>query len=174
MKKETFILKNHNNQQKEIEINATLEIKEKNIRTHFEITGEIENYLFDEQETEKREDELWKRTCFELFIANNKSSQYYELNLSPSTEWNFYTFDDYKKNMREERSISLPSISFHHNKESYSISVIFDLKKELLDSISFNLAVILLDKNNIRHFYSINRKDGQVDFHDRVYWSLKQ
>ena len=174
MKKEIFILKNHNEKEKDIEIKATLEIKEKKLKGNFEITGEIENYLFDNQQKQSRKNELWKRTCFELFIAKQNDFHYYELNMSPSTEWNFYSFLDYKQEMIEEKSISEPSIQISQTPKGYLFSFNFELYTNVLeDNFMFNLAVILLDTKGVRHFYSIHRRREKVDFHDKVYWSLK-
>jgi len=174
MKKETFILKNHNNEQKDIEIKATLEIRDKKIKGSFEITGELEHYLFDKLKKQNRKDELWKRTCFELFLANRDRPNYYELNMSPSSEWNFYHFSDYKKEMKEEKNISTPSIYLSKTPKGYLFSFEFELYTNILnDNFIFNLAVILLDTQGVRHFYSIHRKEKKVDFHDRIYWALK-
>ena len=42
-------------------------------------------------------DELWKTTCFELFLGHPKESNYWEFNFSPANEkWNLYSFDDYR------------------------------------------------------------------------------
>jgi hypothetical protein len=174
MKKEIFILKNHNKKQKDIEIKATLAIKNKRIKGCFEITGDIENYLFDKAQKQSRKDELWKRTCFELFLANRDKPNYYELNMSPSSEWNFYHFVDYKKEMKEEKNISEPLVHLSKTPKGYLFSFEFDLyPKFLKDDFTFNLAVILLDTQGVRHFYSIHRKEKRVDFHDKTYWALK-
>jgi len=174
MKKETFILKNHNNEQEEIEIKATLAIRDKNIKGSFKIAGELENYLFDKPQKQSRKDELWKRTCFELFLANNDKPNYYELNMSPSSEWNFYHFSDYKQEMKEEKNISNPSIHCSKVPKGYLFSFEFELYTNVVeDNFILNLAVILLDRQGIRHFYSIHRRSENVDFHDKAYWNLK-
>ncbi len=171
MKKEIFILKNHNEEQKDIEIQANLEIENKILSLEFNIIGDIENYLFDKPSIQKRENELWKRTCFELFIAPKSKSNYNELNISPSSEWNFYHFSNYKIGMKEDKDISKPSIYSSIRKNHYLLSCKFTINNKILeDKLIFNLAVILLDKKGLRHFYSINRKRGVVDFHNREYW----
>lgn len=44
-------------------------------------------------------DELWKHTCFEMFVRKAPgATAYYELNFSPSTEWALYAFEGYHKN----------------------------------------------------------------------------
>lgn len=50
-------------------------------------------------ESYQRRDELWKNTCFELFIAPKDTDAYIEMNLSPSGDWNLYGFDSYRSGM---------------------------------------------------------------------------
>ncbi|MFN9067110.1 MAG: hypothetical protein ACK5V3_07770, partial [Bdellovibrionales bacterium] len=44
-----------------------------------------------------RKDELWKATCFELFLKVPGKSTYYEFNFSTEGYWNLYEFSDYRK-----------------------------------------------------------------------------
>ena len=46
-----------------------------------------------------RADELWRHTCFEVFVALPDSDAYVELNFSPSTEWAMYGFVAYRRGM---------------------------------------------------------------------------
>lgn len=47
-----------------------------------------------------RRDELWKTTCFEVFVADPRSREYVEWNGSANGDWNCYRFDDYRAGMR--------------------------------------------------------------------------
>lgn len=44
---------------------------------------------------------LWEHTCFEFFIGADNSTGYYEFNLSPSGDWNSFTFSDVRKDRAE-------------------------------------------------------------------------
>ena len=48
MKKETFILKKHDKEKKDIQIQASFEIDNKTVTLEFTVTGEINNYIFNE------------------------------------------------------------------------------------------------------------------------------
>ena len=172
MKKQIFILKNHKREEKNIVIEASLEVEQKRVKVEYKITGELNNYIFEQPSKQQRANELWKATCFELFIAPKEELNYWELNISPSTKWNLYAFDNYKEHMREEKNISIPNIKITQKEDTYLISCELNLGMEGFspEQSNFNLTVILLDKNHVRHFYSINRKDGIVDFHNRDYW----
>jgi hypothetical protein len=49
----------------------------------------------------ERADELWRTTCFELFVRSVGSDAYVEFNFSPSTRWAAYAFDSYRAGMRD-------------------------------------------------------------------------
>lgn len=46
----------------------------------------------------ERADDLWRTTCFEVFVATGHG--YWEYNLSPSSRWASYRFDSYREGMR--------------------------------------------------------------------------
>lgn len=61
---------------------------------------------------------LWEDTCFELFLAPVGSIRYWEVNASPSGDWNVFAFEDYRLGMREERAVgSLPFTVEHRGNE---------------------------------------------------------
>src|SRR5262245_7953921 len=48
----------------------------------------------------ERADELWKHTCFEIFLRRADQA-YAEFNFAPSGQWAAYSFDAYRANMQE-------------------------------------------------------------------------
>ena len=48
-----------------------------------------------------RADDLWRTTCFELFLKPTGGESYCEFNLSPSERWNAYDFERYRGGMSE-------------------------------------------------------------------------
>lgn len=44
-----------------------------------------------------RRDGLWRRTCFEAFVARVPGGAYHEINLSPSGDWAIYAFRAYRE-----------------------------------------------------------------------------
>lgn len=58
----------------------------------------------------ERRHELWRETCLEVFVRENHSAGYWEINLSPAGHWNIYRFDGYRQGMREEAGITAPVV----------------------------------------------------------------
>jgi hypothetical protein len=47
-----------------------------------------------------RKDELWNSTCFECFLPGKNMKTYLEFNGSPSGDWNWFSFQDYRAGMK--------------------------------------------------------------------------
>ena len=47
-----------------------------------------------------RADDLWRSTCFELFLRRPGAEGYFEFNFSPSGQWAAYAFDGYRAGQR--------------------------------------------------------------------------
>lgn len=57
-----------------------------------------------------RRDRLSESTCLEAFLTPVGQPEYWELNLSPSGDWNLYRFDDYRRGMRQEPRAGAPAV----------------------------------------------------------------
>ena len=168
MIKRRYLLKSHKQEKTNTKVYATIELQDNRLKVNYEIRADVSQYNFLKKTKQQRVDELWRDSCFEIFIANRSSDEYYEINTSPSTEWNAYHFKSYKEKMNKSYIFSMPSIKNQQlaNRYNFSFEMSFQegiFEKELL----INLAVILLDREGVRHFYSINRRKGSPDFHDR-------
>ena len=147
-------------------IKASFTLTSQQLVLSFVLQGVREHYLFDTKNHAKRADELWRATCFEMFIKNSNSKKYWELNIAPNGSWNFYRFSDYKKDRQEESRVLTPKVLFKQERDEVSVNVEVDFTEKLFDeSVDFNLALILLDIEGKRHFYTLNPKEGVADFH---------
>ena len=53
-----------------------------------------------------RRERLWEHTCVEAFIAPGDGTPYWELNVSPSGDWNVYRFERERSGMAPETRIA--------------------------------------------------------------------
>jgi hypothetical protein len=65
----------------------------------FTLDAEMSQVRLPHTRTPVRTDELWRHTCFEVFVALPDSEAYCELNFSPSGEWAMYGFVGYRRGM---------------------------------------------------------------------------
>src|SRR5687768_8549643 len=79
----------------------------------FRALGDISRLIIPPPARPVRTDDLWRTTCFELFVAGEGSS-YREYNLSPAGAWAAYDFDDHRQGMRDVEARIAIEISLNH------------------------------------------------------------
>ena len=64
----------------------------------FRITGDLQHVKWpNPQQSYTKQNDLWKTTCFELFCKpSSQSTDYFEWNFSPSGNWGFFAFKNYR------------------------------------------------------------------------------
>lgn len=67
----------------------------------FLLDGDPARIAWPDEAAPGRAGDLWKTTCFEVFVAGKAGEAGYgEFNLSPSGQWASYRFDAYREGMR--------------------------------------------------------------------------
>src|SRR5436190_6661783 len=64
----------------------------------FRVRGDMAKLVIPPPVASQRADDLWRTTCFELFVAG-EGAGYREYNFSPSGAWAAYEFADYRAGM---------------------------------------------------------------------------
>ncbi len=112
---------------------------------------------------------LWKETCFEFFVGTKNSDRYWEFNLSPSGNWNVYSFASYRHGMQEEQAFRSLPFSVCRHADGLRLSLQFDpgnivpAGQVLQIGVS---AVIRAKGDHITH-WALTHQGPQPDFHRR-------
>jgi hypothetical protein len=116
-----------------------------------------------------RKDHLWQTTCFEFFVAPTGLPQYWEINLSPSADWNVYAFDDYRAGMREENAIASLPFTIQRQPTSFLLELAFPLANLIHPEQPIELAVsaVIQGCGGQRSFHALTDCAPQPDFHHR-------
>ncbi len=95
--------------------------------------------------------------------------QYREVNLSPSGDWNVYTFSDYRQGMQEELAVRVLPFKEQRQPESDRLALDFPLAKLIAPEQPVEAAVsaVLQGKNGQRCFYALSHCAFRPDFHQR-------
>lgn len=114
-----------------------------------------------------RADELWRHTCFEVFLR--AGGGYYEFNLSPSTRWAAYRFDGYRSGMEDLAETAAPRIETSQSGEC------FELRAELavgsLPGLApespwqLGLSVVIEGAEGALSYWALAHPPGKPDFH---------
>jgi hypothetical protein len=118
--------------------------------------------------------DLWKHTCFELFISQPGHRDYWEYNFSPSRQWAIYAFQDYRQPAPLAAThtpiIELP----HHSDTEFTLQVRFTPESPLINTpLNIGVAAIIETTDGQRHHYALRHCGNKPDFHLRESFLLE-
>lgn len=112
---------------------------------------------------------LWENTCFECFFGVEGEQRYWEVNLSPSGEWNVYAFSDYRQGMREEESVGQVGVQGYGQARQYLLKAVVPLPAGLaMDaSLELGLSAVLRRADGRCDYRALVHPASRPDFHHR-------
>ena len=114
-----------------------------------------------------RIDELWKHTCFELFIRQAGQDGYLEFNFSPSMQWAAYRFDGYRAGMRIADDFETLDLTAGGRPGIFELRVALDLRGVMDEGADWSLALaaVIEDKAHETSLWALDHPAGKPDFH---------
>ena len=109
-------------------------------------------------------DELWKTTCFELFLYDGEG-RYRELNFSPSGQWAIYSFAGYRNRAGHAVLRDHPEIK-HEQGASVFVQTVFVDATILLGAERAALAAVLEEEGGRPSYWAMAHNGLKPDFHD--------
>ena len=117
----------------------------------------------------QRRDDLWEHTCFEAFLGLPDDPRYWELNVSPSGDWNLYRFSDYRQREADQSLGSAPEVTLQPLGRGLRCTVEFDpcgfWPCSLVPAIG--LTMVVEHTPGDLSFWALSHPGEQADFHDR-------
>jgi hypothetical protein len=148
-----------------VRIDAEIEPTPTGCRALFVATGDTSRIKLPVLEPDRaRFDDLWRTTCFEIFWQPAGGSWYREFNLSPSTRWACYDFDDFRTGMRN--GSATVDISMSVTPETLRLEAI--VMSDLPRPASVALNAIIEDADGANRFWALAFADGAPEFHNTV------
>jgi hypothetical protein len=124
-----------------------------------------------------RTDELWRHTCFEVFLRPSASALYYEFNFAPSTQWAGYRFDSYRSGMRATEVVGAPRIEVERAAERFALQVTlhWNQSSELAraEPWRLGLSAVLEAVDGGKSYWAVAHPPGQPDFHHADCFALE-
>ncbi len=135
----------------------------KTITLRYELLGFVD-VLWPEINKNQRKFDLWKHTCFELFLKKENEDRYLEFNFSPSHEWDSYEFQSYRKPQPVVRFESPVVIIKTYD---YILEVELELPPSWLDAeLKASATAVIETKSHETSFFAF-KHSSEPDFHDQ-------
>lgn len=138
------------------------------LQLRFRISGEIGSLRIPGAAAKpSRRDELWRSTCCECFFRIAGAVGYYELNVSPSGDWNLYHFQAYRSGMAEVSSVLAIACTTLAAERSF----ILDCAVPMVglagrdDQIDIGVSCVLAYNDGGTEYWALAHPGQQPDFH---------
>jgi hypothetical protein len=117
-----------------------------------------------------RGDDLWKTTCFELFIAH-AGGAYREFNFSPSGRWAAYDFSSFRQSEGNSDLRDSPHVSVERGEEITVATVRVPIDA-LGGARRGALTAVIEEEGGVTSFWAPAHGGDQPDFHDHSCFTL--
>ncbi len=134
----------------------------------FEIQGNLQSLIFAEPEVDcGRRDELWKATCFEVFVHDGQKA-YREFNFAPSGNWACYQFDDYRHGMIRPPLFAPPELAIQKSRNRFLMTIRLSardfLPPSLTHTVSLGFTSVLKTQTHLE-YWALAHHSETPDFH---------
>jgi hypothetical protein len=133
----------------------------------FKARGDVRQLVLPAPALPRRREELWKTTCFELFVADEDGG-YREFNLSPSSEWAAYKFDDYRTGMRPAEA----KIEIGISSSPKEFTITAKIESDFSQPARLGLTAVIEEADAVIRYWSTTFAPGEPDFHSPAVRSL--
>jgi hypothetical protein len=147
---------------------------------YYRISGDIDRLELPPQAASKFQDELWRHTCLEAFIALPDSDVYFEFNFAPSSQWAVYRFDDYRQGMTPLHPIPPPRVMVRRRDNELEADIdihlgaIPGLTADEIQGRELRLGVSAVMRSDLGRisYWALAHPPGKPDFHHRDGFAL--
>jgi hypothetical protein len=145
-------------------ITASIDPMPRGCRATFIAIGDIRRIAMPVRAKPGRFDDLWRTTCFEIFWQPEGRASYREFNLSPSTRWACYDFDDFRAGVRNAPADVTITVSVSDDRLELTADIISDLP--LPAKVALN--AIVEDADGVGRFWALAFAAGAPEFHSAI------
>jgi hypothetical protein len=141
---------------------------------HYRLTGDLSELVIPGINPQpSRCYALWEHTCFEFFFGAVGQSRYWEVNLSPSGDWNLYRLTDYRQGLTPEEGIGNLPFEVIHDEMGLSLTVVCDLEGLVSGPLDVGVTAVVEGLDGEIGYWAIAHTGSEADFHRRDSFVLK-
>lgn len=147
------------------------------LTVNYTVKGIVEQLKIPPEGPANTADDLWRHTCFELFIGAKNDVEYYEFNFSPSGEWAAYEFWSYREGGAIDVEGLVPKITVQRDADKLELSAV--LRLNCLAGIqtdvrlAFGLSAVIENIDGSLSYWALKHPPGKPDFHHSDAFALE-
>jgi hypothetical protein len=146
------------------------------LRLQFRLSGRVRDLAIPGPEEPVRTVGLWEETCCEAFLKPGGGDAYYELNLSPSSQWAVFDFTGYRENLRQLDVGRAPFIDCAETPNELVLEAVIDLSM-LPPAVhaqdwALGLSCVVKAKDGTTSYWALAHPPEKPDFHDSNCFAL--
>lgn len=135
------------------------------------LDGDVSRIRIPRAEGQARGHELWKHTCYEMFVRA-EGDGYYEFNFSPSLRWAAYRFSGYRTGMVSVSPAKISGLGIRKEAGSLGGYVELDLSGlpglDLSKPLKIGLSAVIEEMDGRKSYWALAHPPGKPDFHHPV------
>ena len=135
----------------------------------YRLVGKTANLYLPALASPTRADELWRRTCFEVFVRPAPGEAYFEVNIAPSGQWATYGFSGYRAGMNSPGEALAPLIKSRTAPDRYDLDVTLDLTAlpgaPADASWRLGVSAVIEETSGRKSYWALTHPPGKADFH---------
>lgn len=147
-------------------------VDRRGINLKFRIEADMARLSIPARATSRRGADLWRTSCGEAFIRPRGGTLYWEINISPSSEWSVYRFASYRSGRSDEANVADVEIEVARFERRLEIeaSLVTPFLHEVLEEsrateFDVGLSTVIEDESGVLSYWALAHPPGKPDFH---------
>jgi hypothetical protein len=140
------------------------------LKLRYCMTGDLAAVLIPEGKVGERCDRLWEHTCFEFFFGVPGDLGYWEVNLSPSGDWNCYRLTGYREGLVAEEKVGVVPFSVVRAQEALLLEVTFETAD---GPVELSVTAVVEGVDGRVGYWAVAHCGQEADFHRRDSFVVK-
>ena len=139
----------------------------------FVLEGDLSGLRIPESRSPRRVGDLWRHTCFEVFVMAEDGPGYREFNFSPSGEWAVYAFRGYRDGGELEVHLCPGTVV---RRAGDRLELDAEICLNWLPpgrSLRLGLSAVVEDADGVLSYWALRHPPGKPDFHHADAFALQ-